>query len=1153
MPFSRNSLNPRSNKAKIRGNREISPSFLFTLLAALALATFSVPSAHAFSTPTISGISPATGTTAGGTPITVTGTGFASGATVTIGGNPATIVSFISATSLTAITPAGSAGAQAVMITNTDTGTVTAPGAFTYLASVLTPTITVVADSSTATVGASISFTATVSGPAMAVTPTGAGSWLVGLITGTPITCPLASGPSGSSNVATYTCTLTATQAGQYGAGFIYGGDSNYAAGPSGPSTLTTVSAALILPPPPPPIPTQLDSITSISASEGDVNTHIIIKGNFSLQQIHNVLVGSKTAVFLATSNEIQFDLPDLPLGKVDISLFDGAAPLLVVPFTYIDTQSKKSPSVAIATSISKAATGSVSYTAARSVIPTPGTILTFTSTVTGSVAGKVPSGTGTWSISGPGNPTCDAPATPLGNGDQTTYSCSITTTSVGTYVPTFTFNGDDNYLATSPISGSGTTVVKPKITTSQISLNLNSTFQIVGSSDAITLSTTVAGSEPTGTLTITLDSASSISPIATYTIDVNPNTATITSDLSSILNSEQAGTYNVKASYGGDSQNSPAVATLDFQVQAQSCITGEVLLSSGYCGAAPGFFGVTKEGVFSVKPCAKGSYSSNPGAKTCTLAPAATYVKTVGAKHPTPCPVGQATRAGVTGATSEQACSTTQVSITSRPSKTVDTGEKIDFLVSTAGAGLITVTESGSLPTGVLFKDQGNGTAKLTGTPSPSAGGVYVLTFTAKNSVNSLTQKITLTVYSKPEFTSENAITSKAAALSGPKIIPLKFIVIASGLPFASISTSSALPDGVSLVDNQDGTATLQGTPAAGSGGQYSIQFVATNSSGSTTQSFTLTVPTVNVYSLSSDGLCVGDGTTTLLYCPVSGIPNLGISFVCNVATCSGPLLSTSFCPGASLSPATITAGMTGQVLNCSISQQTGSNTLTLLLNLTQGGESESGPVISFRSNAAAPILPPIITSLDSSTCIGRVRSGTATLGFTGCPPSGASILINGSNFFYTTTLTPGLCSSLFYVTSLQLLCLLNPLLPGEVANVQAFTPGMGQTSPTGFSVEGVGIPVISELQDAACTGSSVGLALNGCPSVGGSILVIKFSGPVFPSATLTTGLCSNVMLVNSTTVDCTLSSGIAPGSTINVVVKEFDFVSTTIASISF
>ena len=82
--------------------------------------------------PTITGVSPSTGLTTGGTSITISGTGFLSGATVTIGGTPATNVVVVSANLITATTPSGSVGPANVVVTNTNTGTVTDTGGFTY-------------------------------------------------------------------------------------------------------------------------------------------------------------------------------------------------------------------------------------------------------------------------------------------------------------------------------------------------------------------------------------------------------------------------------------------------------------------------------------------------------------------------------------------------------------------------------------------------------------------------------------------------------------------------------------------------------------------------------------------------------------------------------------------------------------------------------------------------------------------------------------------------------------------------------------------------------------------------------------------------------------------------------------------------------------
>jgi len=67
--------------------------------------------------PTVTSVSPNSGSTLGGTAVTITGTNFAAGATVTFGATAATSVVVVSSTSITATTPAGSAGAVTVTVT----------------------------------------------------------------------------------------------------------------------------------------------------------------------------------------------------------------------------------------------------------------------------------------------------------------------------------------------------------------------------------------------------------------------------------------------------------------------------------------------------------------------------------------------------------------------------------------------------------------------------------------------------------------------------------------------------------------------------------------------------------------------------------------------------------------------------------------------------------------------------------------------------------------------------------------------------------------------------------------------------------------------------------------------------------------------------
>src|SRR4029079_16841452 len=100
--------------------------------------------------PTVSGIAPGTGPSTGGTSVTLTGTNFATGATVTIGGAAATNVSVANAGTITATTPAHAAGAVDVTVVNPDTQSATVTGAFVYI---VTPTVTAITPSSGTTAG----------------------------------------------------------------------------------------------------------------------------------------------------------------------------------------------------------------------------------------------------------------------------------------------------------------------------------------------------------------------------------------------------------------------------------------------------------------------------------------------------------------------------------------------------------------------------------------------------------------------------------------------------------------------------------------------------------------------------------------------------------------------------------------------------------------------------------------------------------------------------------------------------------------------------------------------------------------------------------------------------------------------------------------
>jgi hypothetical protein len=171
---------------------------------------------------------------------------------------------------------------------------------------------------------------------------------------------------------------------------------------------------------------------------------------------------------------------------------------------------------------------------------------------------------------------------------------------------------------------------------------------------------------------------------------------------------------------------------------------------------------------------------------------------------------------------------------ITSTPTNKAIVGKHFFFTVATTGYPAPSLSRSGSLPPGLYFEDNGDGTATIAGTPSRS--GVFTFTLVAVNATGRATQAVTITVYQAPEITSTD---SKSATVG----TAFSFTVKTTGSPAAAISKSGALPSKLTLTDNGNGTATISGTPAAGTGGEYPIVLRATNLAGTDTQDFTLTV----------------------------------------------------------------------------------------------------------------------------------------------------------------------------------------------------------------------------------------------------------------------------------------------------------------------
>jgi len=154
----------------------------------------------------------------------------------------------------------------------------------------------------------------------------------------------------------------------------------------------------------------------------------------------------------------------------------------------------------------------------------------------------------------------------------------------------------------------------------------------------------------------------------------------------------------------------------------------------------------------------------------------------------------------------------------------------------------------------------------------------------------NSAVGSASFTISVAPVFTSGNNTTFTVGTAGS-------FTATATGTPTPVLTESGALPSGVNFKDNGNGTATLSGTPAAGTGGAYTLTLTASNGVGTpANQSFTLTVSTcVQELAIGNFELCgevyndVSAGTSVKVnYSPSSGNAIIAWATWCFNSSCN-------------------------------------------------------------------------------------------------------------------------------------------------------------------------------------------------------------------------------------------------------------------------
>ena len=260
--------------------------------------------------PHVASITPNTGTTSGGTSVTIAGTGFLSGATVSFGGTPATGVTLASSTSITATTPAHAAGAVSVIVTNTDAQSNTLAGGYTYAAPHAAPTVTAITpNSGTTNGGTAVTITGTGFLAGASVKLGGSSATGVTVVNSNAIT---AITPAHAAGAVSIVVTNTDAKSGTLTNGYTYAGPQSN------------------------PAPT----VTAITPNSGPTNggTSVTITGTGFLSGVTIKLGGtSATSVALVNSTSITAVTPAHAAGAVSVQVTntDAQSGTLTNGFTY--------------------------------------------------------------------------------------------------------------------------------------------------------------------------------------------------------------------------------------------------------------------------------------------------------------------------------------------------------------------------------------------------------------------------------------------------------------------------------------------------------------------------------------------------------------------------------------------------------------------------------------------------------------------------------------------------------------------------------------------------------------------------------------------------------------------------------------------------
>ena len=401
------------------------------------------------------------------------------------------------------------------------------------------------------------------------------------------------------------------------------------------------------------------------------------------------------------TNGVANFTTSALPAPADDINFsYSGDSTYLGVQYDYwMQTVNQASTTIAGATVTPEPSYTGQLYTVSFSLTVNPPGAGSPTGTVT------ISDGTGAYCYASPGSP-----------------SCSLASATVGTKTITITYAGDNNFSGS---SASVTHTVSIAATTTNVTSS--SATATYGNPVTFTATVTTPSGAPSGVVTF-YDSSSCAGNVLASAVALNSNGRAVFSTSQLVV-----GVHTITACYSSTGNYLASSASTSVTVsQAMPVITWLVPWPIIYgTPLGPSQLDATANvpGTFTYSPPSGTVLSAGNQSLSVTFAPTDTTDYTTSSATVTlvVAPVGQAP------------------AIISANSTTFQEGLASSFAVTATGVPQPTITETGTLPSGVTFNSF---TGVLSGTPDFGTAGTYNITFTAHNPISpDATQSFTLSV----------------------------------------------------------------------------------------------------------------------------------------------------------------------------------------------------------------------------------------------------------------------------------------------------------------------------------------------------------------------------------------------------------------------